>query len=175
MTLDEAKTEFEKGRTVCSADEFIKWANHNKTGLGNKWPMRLAPTGEPFTVMCSGGEKKEGELFPATYPTKELAVEAWLKSVSSMGDRIEKPIVYWRKEPSLEKVTGGWVVYSRLVVSNKASLEDIMYEVHKDNKERVEREVRREKVIHAECQAAISHILEREGLDARIVFYPREK
>ena len=50
-----------------------------------------------------------------------------------------------------------------------------MYEVHKDNKERVEREIRREKAVNVECQAAISHILERENLDARIVFYPRER
>lgn len=47
-----------------------------------------------------------------------------------------------------------------------------MYEVHKDNFERVDREKRRIAAIEQRCQDAIRDILEEEKLAARIVFYP---
>lgn len=46
--------------------------------------------------------------------------------------------------------------------------------VHKDNKDRVESEERRMRSLSRECLDKIEHILNRENLDARIIFYPRE-
>lgn len=47
-----------------------------------------------------------------------------------------------------------------------------MHEVHKDNKDRVETENQRVRSIRHECLIEIDHILERENLNARVVFYP---
>ena len=119
MTLNEAKTKFEEGKIVWSADQYYQWARYKKTGQLTPWPFSLAPSGEKFIVMCSGGEKQEAMPFSSMYRTQELAVGAWFDCVKDMGHRIEKPVVYWREEPMLEKVPGGWVVYSRLVVSTE--------------------------------------------------------
>ena len=121
--LRAAKEKFEAGKIVWSDDQYHRWAKFEKCNdaFGNTkpWPFSLAPTGEKFITMCSGGEKQEGEKFPDAYLTQELAVEAWLKCVSNMGSLIEKPVVYWREEPILERITGGWIVYSRLIVSTE--------------------------------------------------------
>lgn len=119
MTLTEAKDRFEKGKDIWSADQYRRWAQYLKTGQGDPWPMFLAPTGELFRVMCSGGEKQEGAPFPSYYDSENAAVEAWSRCVSDLGYRMEKPVVYWRSEPELAKVPRGYVVYSRLCVSDK--------------------------------------------------------
>ena len=47
-----------------------------------------------------------------------------------------------------------------------------MYEVHKDNLARIDAENKRMRGINEECLAAIDGIMAREGMNARIVFYP---
>jgi len=47
-----------------------------------------------------------------------------------------------------------------------------LYEPHPDNLARIEKEQMRMRALNDECQAAIASILERENIEARIVFYP---
>lgn len=118
MTLSEAKSRFEQGKSVWSALDFGQWAT------GKHRPYSIAPTGEKFIVMSSSGEKPEGEEFSKYYETEEWAILAWLSAVSGMAWQLEKPTVYWRIEPEVEKIPDkGYVVYSRLVVSEKPVLQ----------------------------------------------------
>jgi hypothetical protein len=105
MTLDEARAQFEA--------LFI---------LGPQGNNALAPTGEPYVEVVSGGVKAEGARTPLLCTSPELAVSHWFKGAidyamdQSMDYYLDHPdsvfdadrykrhgfTLYWRVVPELE-------------------------------------------------------------------------
>jgi hypothetical protein len=120
------------GGSVMSAREFEAAAKDHK------WPFRLAPTGEEFVAMTSGGIKPEGEVMPLWCSTQSDAIAKWfVEMVSALVAGIEVGApprsLYWREMPQLVErpkpdprfpqvdddtwKPWQWVVYSRLLFS----------------------------------------------------------
>lgn len=82
---------------------------------------RLAPTGEPFVTVDTGGIRAEGERLHAA-ATPADAIGGWITNARKLiptGD-IASCTLYWRDRPSLGQLSyGGWTVYARLLISNK--------------------------------------------------------
>ena len=71
-----------------------------------------------FDTLCSQGVKDEGKA-PVDYTDAGEAVENYLQVLKFYLSRDTarlNPVIYWRNVPSLEKVPGGYFVYSRLLV-----------------------------------------------------------
>jgi hypothetical protein len=100
---------------------------------------KVAPTGEPYVIITSGGQKEEGEAFPAVCRDEETAVRLWLEAVHAYAKpllayhlRDGKPRLYWRTYPEMKRFhmtiaderqthreAGVWyTVYSRLLISS---------------------------------------------------------
>jgi hypothetical protein len=87
-------------------------------GIGD---AALAPTGEPYIVICSGGEKKEGGCPPLLCRDKETAIRLWHEAILIYGFGRRWQNLYWREKPHIETVYGDWYyVYSRLLISDKS-------------------------------------------------------
>ncbi len=108
MTLESAVTELERGRVVM---------------LGT--PSARAQTGEPYVIIRHGMVLAgEGEFAEAAISEAE-AVAQWFSL--AMRYAAGRPgILYWRTRPEVEshRVIGQparWTVYSRLLISDKAT------------------------------------------------------
>ena len=120
MTLDEALKEVESRYKCVDGD-----------------PYHICQTGDSYVVLCSGGLKDEGKPCPAYYSTPDLAIKAWLDAFNNYSKGL-KGVLYWRVRPEIMKdevipanaidwpkgavvaSTVMWyVVYSRLVISDK--------------------------------------------------------
>ena len=88
MTLDEARS---------VVDQFFL--------VGPKGNDRLAPTGEEYIVICSGGIKSDYDLTPALASTEALAVELWMRAVREYAAQFDRTTctLYWRIVPEMDK------------------------------------------------------------------------
>jgi hypothetical protein len=90
-------------------------------------PSYRSQTGETYTIIVSGGVKDEGQAFPALCATEEIAVRLWLEAMNAYLEGKEGTL-YWRERPQLasdeDQFSGRYVVYSRLLVSDKPVLVD---------------------------------------------------
>lgn len=136
MTLDEARRAFESRFTV--------WPE-----IGN---YALAPTGEPYVAVCSGGIKPEAELTPAVGLTEESALKLLIAAWNEYADG-KSGTLYWRILPEIgslayfgEGVFAAdavgrtdqerkdfyrhvfWKAYSRLLISNKPVIQQARIE-----------------------------------------------
>jgi hypothetical protein len=104
--------------------------------IGHTW---IAPTGEPYVVICSGGMKEEGQHTPALCSSAELAVKLWFEAAMEYARSIAvlgRYTLYWRIVPELNNysilpatsaewskeqrdamISTVWMVYSRLLIS----------------------------------------------------------
>lgn len=91
---------------------------------------RLAPTGEPYTVVVSGGDCADGEHRPILCATPEIAVRFWLRAAHDHAEG-KTGTLYWRVRPVLESATVSqgadaprtvYSVYSRLLISDRPEL-----------------------------------------------------
>lgn len=92
----------------------------------------VAPTGEPFVTVVTGGVKSEGEPSPIIATSEALAVEYWLRAAMQYAAGKSGGTLYWRIRPevvSAELVTVGikpedtaaqryYKIYSRLLISS---------------------------------------------------------
>lgn len=76
----------------------------------------IAPTGEHYIVLTAYGEKAEGKLLTGLRHSRESAAEAYLAALKVYADG-KAGKVYWRHRPTVEHWSGGWNVYSRLLIS----------------------------------------------------------
>jgi hypothetical protein len=98
-------------------------------------PWSRAETGEFYLTVVSGGIKPEGVPHPITCSTPELAIKYWLEAFKEYAsDKSGK--LYWRERPEVNGweylrgfrgqealiVERHWVVYSRLLISDKPVL-----------------------------------------------------
>lgn len=88
MTLDEARKEFESGFTV--------WPE-----VGN---YSIAPTGEPYVEICSGGYKPEGHPCLAVGTSEQSAVYLWLIAAEQYA-KGKSGTLYWRSLPEVDSYT----------------------------------------------------------------------
>ncbi len=97
----------------------------------------LAPTGEPFITIASGGEKPDGEIYPVLCATREVAVQTWYDAVLRHAEgKGKRPILYWRERPEIivyhitmadergtHRLTANrYTVRSRLVIGKKVKV-----------------------------------------------------
>lgn len=103
ILLQQAVEEFEEGRTVV-------------TGL----PSALSQTGEEYVEIVNGEIRLWDTLdsFPVA-ATYENAIQEWSDAVQRWAK--DKPgSIYWRTRPEITRTAGGgWLVYSRLLISDK--------------------------------------------------------
>jgi hypothetical protein len=117
MTLDQALREITQKITCV--------AFHNDPEIIAAGKAGLAPTGEPFLSLCSGGFKEEGKFCPCLCLDAETAIRSWRLALFEYA--AQKPgILYWRHEPELVEEEGDgshkfWV-YSRLLISDRPAL-----------------------------------------------------
>lgn len=117
LTLDEAVAEVEA-----------------RFKIGPKGFARLAPTGEEYVELISGGIKKEGERSLILADTPELAIRYWLNAVWDYaglhGPDQERKTLYWRILPEMDELLvrhpetpkeefSYWRIYSRLLITDK--------------------------------------------------------
>lgn len=93
MTLDEAVAEFEKGFTV--------W---NELGCVTP-PLllrdtRLAPSGDKYVALTSGGVESGSGWAPTWFPSEGLAVDAWLREAWSYADKRVGRNLFWAERPT---------------------------------------------------------------------------
>ena len=100
------------------------------------WPPKdgltgpLAQTGEPYTVIVSGGIKEQARRFPIWCSNITFAVNLWRKAIDDYAD-VEDGMLYWRNKPSLctlaikdkEQTTRLYTVYSRLLISDRPEIQ----------------------------------------------------
>ena len=123
MTLDEALRDITK-RITC-----VEWdADENRDA-------HIAPTGEPYIELCSGGVKNEGDdRAPCLCARKEIAVSSW--RLALLDYEAKKPgILYWRVMPEMDEVvisgrkdvpdTTYYFVYSRLLISTRSVIRSV--------------------------------------------------
>lgn len=111
MTLDDVMREIKQNTTV------VMWDNDPDR------PSNLAPTGEEYLSLCSGGFKPEGVVVPCMCVNKDIAIGTWRAALFEYA-RVTPGILYWRTEPELCEEdeldeTHRFYVYSRLLISNK--------------------------------------------------------
>lgn len=88
----------------------------------------LAPTGEPYVAICSGGIKPEGKPLKS-FPAKEDAINSWIDSVFDYMRGKSDATLYWRERPQIDWngkslylinyiPNEGYAVYSRFLISS---------------------------------------------------------
>lgn len=114
------------GRFKCVTHEF-----------SNNGPNWIAPTGDPYIALCSGGVKEEGKTFPCLCQTSDDAIRLWRLVFREYAEG-KTGVVYWREFPQVDAVDfsfyydkltekekrtwadlPAWSVYARLVISDK--------------------------------------------------------
>ncbi len=138
MTLEEAVAQLE--RRLLYVHEFVP---QNRDDSLPRKPI-LAPTGESYITMMSGGRKPEGGDSPAICRTPEMAAQLWRDAVQryycdqvgAAEGRSDQLHLYWLKRPESSErrlytiykdppnadITMGetwYTVYSRLLISDK--------------------------------------------------------
>lgn len=111
MTLEEVVAEFEAAFPA----------------VVDGFPSALSETGEPYTVICSGGPRPESSPVPALYASRSLAIRAWLEAVRAFA-KDKTGTLYWRIRPEIDSIETKaafpsvpfWAVYSRLLISDKS-------------------------------------------------------
>lgn len=123
MTLDELMREIRQKITCVAWD------------VNSDWPAHLAPTGDPYVALCSGGVKGKGDQFPCLCASKDIAINVY--RITLFDYVSSRPgILYWRVEPEIigphtfsDEATGHqmfeatghqmFYVYSRLAISDR--------------------------------------------------------
>jgi hypothetical protein len=85
MTLDEARRAFEA--------QFTVWPE-----IGDK---AIAPTGERYVEVCSGGYKREGERTLALAASEEVAIELLVHAWGQYA-KDKRGTLYWRILPEID-------------------------------------------------------------------------
>lgn len=106
MTLDEAREAFELNREVHPM-------------VGN---YAFCATGEPYIQVLSGGTMEECGAGAEVFSAEDAAISAWLEAAFDYA-KDKLGTVYWRVPPVLETYGGKYVVYSRLVISDKPPIQ----------------------------------------------------
>ena len=113
MTLDELMREIRQKITCVAWD------------VNSDWPAHLAPTGEPYVALCSGGIKGDGDQWPCGCASPDIALNVY--RITLFDYVATRPgILYWRIQPEIEEwVTLGeidhtwYAFYSRLAISDR--------------------------------------------------------
>jgi len=124
---DEARIVADIG-SVLQVFEDLGLRFHKKVGN-----FAFCPTGERYQTVCSGGVKVEGTS-AQLFATQEKAISAYRSTIEKLivdcrGKGCNGLTVYWRRMPELLFVGdpdgpgGGWVIYSRLRISNKPRIQ----------------------------------------------------
>lgn len=78
----------------------------------------IAPNGEEFVTLTSGGIKAHGDS-AKSFPTAMMAVAAWARQAHVYVSKRAPLDLYWRERPALEQAPDlGWYVWSRLVIGH---------------------------------------------------------
>lgn len=109
-----------------TARGFLEWPFKVKMGL----PTNRCQTGEAYRVICSGGEKFEGEPCPFWTANKDKAVDSWYHEVMkyALPHIRHKSTLYWRDSPFIETVVPDdtdipfYAVYSRFIISSNPEI-----------------------------------------------------
>lgn len=86
-----------------------------------------APTGEPYVTIVGGGIKEEGELFPCYFLSEAFAIQFWLDAVNKYSEG-KSGTLYWRVKPEMMGRKKVWLIYSRLLISDKPQIQSAILE-----------------------------------------------
>jgi hypothetical protein len=98
--------------------------------IGPDGSGRLSATGEEFVACTQFGRRAEATPSGLS-PTAEHAIDAWKKAATSIFDRDDGSVLYWRVRPEIEyfppsrRGAAGWRIYSRFLISSKPQIEEV--------------------------------------------------
>jgi hypothetical protein len=96
MTLAEAIAAFEADFTVKAEQGF-------PIDGTDRLDMNMAPTGDAYVTITSGGEITDRDAMPAWFASEHDAARAWLREVWAYAESQKGTSLYWREPPTLRR------------------------------------------------------------------------